>query len=159
MNTNYILMCREAKELQEQWKPKPGDRIYNPMPSIHAKYNIDILNHYFKNENGGHDIERVLINENLSFLGYSTVQSESDIKTRFKWVPRIEDLQEIHYNAYLGQHVSTTEKSFHRWFWQEYNNKEKSCLENYDWNELWLCFVMNKVFDKKWNGQTWEVIK
>lgn len=167
MNTNYILMCREAVELQEQWEPKPGDRIYNPMPSIHAEYNIDILTHYHKNENGGHDIERVLINENLSFLGYSTVQSESDIKTRFKWVPRIEDLQEIlqKSNAPYFEEENLnmgTNLIYFLYHWtSDLLIKNPKCYELLinDLNIQWLCFVMETVYNKTWNGQIWEVIK
>lgn len=130
INETFISMCREAKEIQAVWVPKIGDKCFD----------IDDLN--------GLGIE--LVDEGDVFCN-----SQKDYWEGYIWVPRIEDLQEIHYNNYLGQHVSTTEKSFHRWFWQEYNNKEKSCLENYDWNELWLCFVMNKCFNKQWNGETW----
>lgn len=132
----YILMCREAKELQEDWKPKDGDSIWHNLKVGFVKFVKKHLHFII-----GDDIVRPMVKEEAI------------------WLPSQEDLQEIHYNSFLGQHISTTEKSFHRWFWQEYNNKEKSCLEQYDWNEIWLCFVMNKVYDKQWNGTTWETIK
>lgn len=78
------------------------------------------------------------------------------------WLPRQEDLQEIFQEAHgNGIHVSTVVNSFYRWFWDEYNNKQKDCCEQYDWNVLWLCFVMDRLYGKIWNSKTesWEVIE
>lgn len=134
MDEEYIKMCREATEIQEQWKPKSGDMFHfkaviNPFKPCMFRSDV-----------------------NNSIVSYSENNQLDKI-----WLPRQEDLQEIYMAPYKGGlHVSTMVNSFYRWFWDEYNNKVKSCLEQYDWNEIWLCFVMETCYSKRWTGETWE---
>lgn len=156
MNETYIRMCREAVELQEAWEPKPGDLIYNPYPSIHADYNVDILVNVKKTPSSNFhesefEIKRILLKEDdLSFHGTSKVESEMDIKTRFKWLPRQEDLQEIHNTtpALIKKFVDSNYLFFH--------DQQEHGFE--DWDLIWLCYVMYIVYDKTWNGTTWGAI-
>lgn len=124
MDETYIKMCKEAKEIQELWKPKKGDKA-------------------------------------LLDSGFIDYIDELWDKKGFTWLPRQEDLQEIFQEAHgNGIHVSTVVNLFYMWFWDEYNNKQKDCCEQYDWNVLWLCFVMERLYGKYWNSKTesWEVI-
>lgn len=134
MDTEYIEMCKSAVEIQEQWEPKEGDCVGN-------KSNLDY------DFTSSEDIEDV---KNSGMWMYGDY-----------WLPRQEDLQQIYLKPYKGGlHVSTMVNSFYRWFWEEYNNKIKSCLEQYDWNEIWLCFVMGTLYNKRWNSETkkWELV-
>jgi hypothetical protein len=131
MDNEYILMCKSATEIQKGWKPKGGNRF------------IDAWGHLRDCE---YDIEK---------------KSGSYLLTKQQgiFLPRQEDLQEIYLEPYKGGlHVSTMINTFYHWFWEEYNNKIKSCLEQYNWNEMWLCFVMESLYNKRWNTETkeWE---
>lgn len=139
MDEQYVKMCREAKIIQQEIDTLNKDEL-NFLWS-------DGYHVYIKHDDTDCCLERLKtpISENLS---------------EFK-IARQEDLQEIFQKAHgNGIHVSTIINSFYRWFWDEYNNKQKDCCEQYDWNVIWLCFVMDRLYGKRWNSKTesWEVI-
>ena len=139
MDETYIKMCKEAKEIQRGMDGLNKDELnFLWSEGYHVYIKFDDIDCCLKRL-------KTPISENLS---------------EFK-IPRQEDLQEIFQEAHgNGIHVSTVVNSFYRWFWDEYNNKQKDCCEQYDWNVLWLCFVMDRLYGKRWNSKTgsWEVI-
>ena len=153
MDETYIKMCKEAGEIQELWKPSDGDKIYTEYSEKDRKFAQE---HWKSNKKGFSSYVT-----NFEFLNNPNGTYEPYLKENNIWILRQEDLQEIFQEAHgNGIHVSTVVNSFYRWFWDEYNNKQKDCCEQYDWNVLWLCFVMERLYGKYWNSKTesWEVI-
>lgn len=164
MMDEYIKMCKEATEIQGAWKPKPGDYVYNPYPSIRAKSQIDVLIRAFKEEDE-FKFKRALLKEDGSYLGVTTVETELPLKKRFAWLPRQEDLQEIIVNEYehLGlKFYQRAEKGYEYMrlmdgFFMWYNSTNNDLFEQ-SIDTMWLRFTMEEVYNKQWNGKTWVKI-
>lgn len=158
-------MCREAVEIQEGWEPKPGDYVYNPYPSIRAKSQIDVLIRAFKEEDE-FKFKRALLKEDGSYLGVTTVETELPLKKRFAWLPRQEDLQEIllnnpPYNLSCDPKANTNPHSLLFYFYNRYKSLVSIEMMNKRPNitAYWLCFVMDTLYNKQWNGETWEKMR
>lgn len=157
MDEQYVKMCKEAKEIQESWKPKPGDYVYNPYPSIHADSQIDILIKAFK-EGGEFKFKRILLKEDSSYLGVTTVETELPIKKRFKWLPTQKDLQEI-YSIKNGEHdYRGSLEAMLEDFFLFVDSPDTDIPFNGSMDKMWLEFVMDYWYGKEWNQETekWE---
>jgi hypothetical protein len=147
MNSEYIMMCKSAKEIQDLWIPKPGDRLFNPYPSIHHKTRIEILV-----DIKGSLVKRIMLNEDCSYLGKIEVDIDNIIplNKRFTWLPRQEDLQNIVIPK-IGITLDLILEMFMRYFNEDYEFDS-------DLNKIWLCFVMQGIYNKKWKTETetWE---
>lgn len=140
MDDKYIEMCREAKEIQNNWKPKPGDAILD----------LDVINadSEFVTEYDIIDMDKCL--HGNFFEGYV-------------WLPRQEDLQKI-YMENQDCNMEYMTLRLRDWLhdkWLHYNSALNDILPDedqfyiLDWNTLWLCFVMETCYNKAWNGKTW----
>lgn len=140
MDEEYIEMCKKAELIQREMDSLNKDSLSVLWcDGYHVYIKFDDIDCYLKR------LKNPVSNNLFDFK-----------------IPRIEDLQEIFQKTYgNGIHVSTVENSFHDWFWRSYVEKQKDCSEQYDWNVLWLCFVMEKLFIKRWNSETksWELIE
>lgn len=133
MDELYIRMCQQAKEIRDTRKPKWA----NLKPGFE---DFEVVN-----DNEGN---RWYI-ETTSMEGY----------VLYTWLPRIEDLQEI----IKTERNITGEVSIlimfcdymKRDFKAGFTKGIKSIIVN-SMIELWLCFVMETVYHKRWNGTTWE---
>jgi hypothetical protein len=124
MISDYILMCKEAKEIQELWEPKVGDRIINkennPHPSFCLPYRDELK------------------------------------QDKFHWIPRQEDLQSLcmkYHDRYYTFDVLLDD------FCAGWNMPSPGLNESFD--EYWLLFTMDVLFDKEWNHETkkWQPIE
>jgi hypothetical protein len=142
MNSEYIEMCKSATEIQELWEPKIGDRVT-------YKGNVAFIDGFF----GTYDdsMEVTLINWEYS------LPEKLILLNKILWLPRQEDLQKI-YNDFVKGNGLALHHDFN-----EYVNKtttiakqklELSKLVEMDLTSLWLCFVMEKCFNKFWNAET-----
>jgi hypothetical protein len=132
----YIKMCKAATEIQEAWEPNPKD-LY-----------IDAFD----------DEKKKLV--------YNTTKEKIMGWNGIIWLPRIEDLMEMvlpEHMAELVPHttISTTFDfnrimSLEKWLGRSHEGPYKHNILTFNANELWLCFVMDILFNKSWSGMTWE---
>ncbi len=122
MDELFIRMCQEARELQEQWEAKPGDRAKYP------GYQVQFLDR-------GH-------------MDYYNFES-------LIWLPRQEDLQQIFRLKNGNPDDYWILKSFLVWF----SDLNFCHYRDVSINKLWLRYVMEFVYKKRWNGTTWEPLK
>lgn len=126
----YIKKCEKAVAIQENYKPNHGDWVYY---------------------NNMTDPEEMVVcagdewqNDQLRpWISYGTTYKESDTPTVY--LPRQDQLQEI----VIPKFSSQFEMMYA--FWKYYNKyPNKQSLESY-----WLDFVMEKLYEKRWNGEDW----
>lgn len=126
----YIKMSREAKEIQENWKKRELDRITD----------IDGTKQGYLTFNT-HWIARII--------------SSEDFLEEYIWLPRVDQLQEMLICKYPeGQCPSYKFRDMVREFYEFVEIQ----FNFYSMEELWLGFVMGKLYNKIWNGQDWEPI-
>ena len=132
----FVKMCREAVELQELWKPKSGDLyhyhgVINPLRPLMVKTDV---------HGGVMDWDRGEFFKNCF------------------WLPRQEDLQELfrHKNGNPDEYWIL--KSFLVWF-SHLTGYPTACPDReVSITQLWLQYVMETVYQKRWNGESWEEI-
>lgn len=140
----YIEMCRKAVKVQENWRAKSGDIFaYHSDNSFSDNFGLyvgdipgrNLKSRHFIRDAGG--IKKPL----------------KEIPTDLIWLPRQDDLQ--------GMVV--IEKS--EWFltgiatYDTYGfSKEIEYYSHFDsFEKLWLCFVMEKKYNKIWDGSEWVI--
>lgn len=139
MDELYIQMCREATEIQEL-RPKSS---------------------YFPPVKDGEVVSDIMGNR---WVSYDTSMEQYRV---LLWLPRQEDLQQI-YQKHKGLSFDCCYLQFKKWNPFHYNQKYTdhygnikifTIFETGSWTVLWLCFVMETVYHKVWNGTTWEPLK
>jgi len=130
----YILMCREAKEIQEGWEPKRGDQVsefagptsfpwaFPPrwkesFPTTHWLPKIE-------------DLMGMILPEHMAALVPITT-----ISTTFG------------FNRILA---------LERWLDCAHEGPYKHNISQFKANEIWLLFVMHTLYKKSWSGNAWE---
>lgn len=140
MDETYIQMAKEAVEIQEQWNVNIADKCV--LTESTGKFEVSTVN-------------------TVSTQRYLRVKKNP----RVAWLPRQEDLQKI-YKELKELSFDCCYKQFKRWDAFRYQQEEFehgqysfNIFETGSWEVLWLCFVMETCYNKRWNGNTWEVIK
>lgn len=136
-------MCREAVEIQEGWEPKSGDKIINQFG------NEDIIT--FINGHPHHWRIGTVETTKRRMLPQETNQND------LIYLPRQEDLQRIFRENTCINSPGDILFDFLQWFYLYYENKD-IILDSFSITTIWLCFVMETVYGKRWNGETWEAI-
>lgn len=133
MDKLYIQMCREAEEIRESWEPKSGDLYlgtwrYREKPKMTPPYEVD-----------------------------NTVIKWDKSRYEFCfWVPRQEDLQQIFRLKNGNPDDYWILKSFLVWF-SHLTGYPTACPDReVSITQLWLQYVMETVYKKRWNGTEWE---
>jgi hypothetical protein len=147
MNDKYILMCKEAKEIQNKWKPKEGDFV--TYWQEFANRIVPSSFEFLRKNNCGIIVEKE---------GHPIINCINVV-----WLPRQEDLQKI-YMENQDCNMEYMTLRLRDWLhdkWLHYNSALNDILPDedqfyiLDWNTLWLCFVMETVYGKVWDGKTW----
>ena len=129
ISKEYILMCEEAKEIQDLWNnPEVGDFTYNPPYSRWDSW-VGCV--------GDKDCYLVKNTENGSSI----------------WLPRQDQLQEM--IVTLGMSSATFLQTMANKVW----DSMQSCdyyLQFKSMEQLWLGFIMFEKYNKKWNGKDWR---
>lgn len=135
----YIKMCREAKKIQGMWKPAWGDFMYDDefMDKVVV---TNIRNQVYKEENVNRRREDIV------------------------WLPQQDQLQEmigLYYVAKIWKYDDNTYgmdvfKYNENIFWEspDFTMSEAGSME-----QLWLAYVIQEKYNKRWTGETWEEIK
>ena len=131
VSKEYIDMCRRAVEIQELWEPKSGDFTYLA------------------------DIQSVNI------FAYGQKKECSEI-----WLPRQDQLQGVvdwesrgengtYYQTYALKNWSSDQI-----YSMRYSNSDEAFNDKYDSLEkVWLAFVMDEKYGKKWEDGEWATKK
>ena len=147
MDPNYIKMVRSAVEIQGGWWPKDGDMFLFEDKDTEESF-IDYCPAYTS--------QKVETEEDKFHLNF--------YKENCIYLPRQEDLQKI-YKEKKELSFDCCYVQFKRWDAFRYQHERFEhglpyfeIFETGDWNVLWLCFVMETCYHKKWNmeTQTWE---
>jgi hypothetical protein len=118
-------MCERANEVQDLWKVENGDIVFWEITK-----SIKIITNNF------------------------TTTNFAD----FIWLPTQENLQEILQNYIQNNEVKGLEwgDSKNRFIIRLFAVFAETHLEFvYDFNSLWLLFIMEKIYRKIWNGKNW----
>lgn len=124
-------MCIANEDIQEGWVPKPG-HLYVPKEDS-VSYIPDAIP--------------------FCLMQKDCICHKENKFEEYFFIPRQEDLQEI-YNKNKGITTDLVIYAFKEYYETEYNWAD-------DFTMIWLCFVMEKVFNKQWNRklERWETIK
>lgn len=148
---NYVKMCERAMEIQEEWKKevRVGDIFVHGPSSVqwslvcekitvvqvsappYFSYRID-------HDIGGH----------WAFPNHETLT-----KGYFIWLPRQDQLQEV-----VANHVDSCQTILTNLYFEMttyYGFLENGWKSFTSGEQLWLAFVMKKMYGKAWNGQDW----
>ena len=131
----YIEMCEKAIEIQESWNPIDGDFACGKTRSLEK------INGIIK---GTIKIgEAKVYNKNCRFIANPALSV---------WLPRQDQLQDM-VSLDPGWLLMTGLDDFNDW-------EEGSGLvrerDNYNsMEQLWLAYVMEKKYNKTWNGKEW----
>lgn len=68
--------------------------------------------------------------------------------TQYTWLPRQEQLQNIYVDSYA---INCIVYQFNEW-WEKKGNYN---LFLKSMEQLWLAFVMKKIYNKTWDGEKW----
>jgi hypothetical protein len=126
-----------AKKIQKDWEPRQGDYIAIMVVSV---YTVEI-------------IERVLDDGKIYTMQNHKTPYEKNGTTKYSiiWLPRQDQLQELvrpEIIKYYSDDISYLHREFTRWLQDEQ-------LDFPTYEQLWLAFIMSKLFNKAWNGTNW----
>jgi len=141
---NYIKMCEQAEEIQALCSWEFSDRVATKVQLVpNAKYIPFIV---------GSNIYRVFLN-----IGYDM---DKDVaKDLCIWLPTQEQLQNILLYYYQcntdikGLKLGDSINLFMIKRFSDFANKNREIV--YDFNFLWLAFVMCEKYNKSWIGEKW----
>ncbi len=117
---------------------------------------MDTSKEYIKMCHKAEDIQKCFLKLNKKTEGRDTTYSPDLDQERFICLFRQDQLQEIilkpkydWYDSMKGKFKSL----YHALIWDFSNFAEGENLTSME--QLWLAFVMQEKFDKKWNGEDW----
>lgn len=128
----YVQMCRQAKEIQEQWKKELGDFVYNP--NCYTESKIQTI---FDGADGEYSASL-----NHIAPDYPDIMD-------ITWLPRQDQLQEIMGFSLLNFDITITLSEI----LEDIGFSEFSYCKSME--QLWLAFAMQRKFSKRWNGSAW----
>ena len=145
----YIKMCEKAEEIQRLWEPKFGDFVYG-VPDANGELGVSVVldTDYFDY------VEEKIIRVAVADIGNEWELSyEWFEKEKLTWLPTQHQLQD------LVSKINPKPK-----FWNTTNYllgrlwrfvKRHRCRYS-SFEELWLAFVMYKLYNKLWNADKHE---
>jgi len=141
----YIEMCKKATEIQKIWRPNHGDVFYieSEVMGNEVYYIGDVPNYYKENE---HD---------WSFSTHGCgCCSESLGHSNYTWLPRQDQLQDIHAYNYPKIDLYNLLYCFNAFLHGHSDQTRPHSPES-----LWLEFLMEKLYSKRWVNGEWEVVE
>lgn len=124
----YIKMCEKAEEITGKWNP-------------HCR--------------GQNDFWWAEVESDLNGRGICMKISEMGAKTKYIWIPRQDQLQEMvdDESSYPVSHQLLKIEAFFKTIdWWEGKDGDHGEIT---WEQLWLAFVMKEKFNKTWDGAKW----
>ncbi|MDM8524498.1 hypothetical protein QUF80_14105 [Desulfococcaceae bacterium HSG8] len=133
----YIRLCERATEIQQQWVQGKGDWFVSEDGSLKCCVSGEYESAIIKN-------------------GFRITKNKAGIirLSRYIWLPRLEQLMEIAQRR--GITYGNSAHVFYDWtkipYKEPYRLPEKIFLSV---EQLWLAFVMQLKYYKKWDGKKW----
>ena len=134
----YFQMCATALEIQ--------------------KYKINKTDYfeagdYFIEEMDEFDSSMVVISRGVS-------EMMNSVGYNITWLPRQDQLQQIFMDKQEVGKLHNSVIGFYNFCIRSRGYKKPSMLQKFNsLEQLWLSFVMEKVYNKVWKGKNWEAIK
>ena len=164
-STKYITMCKGAQYDVREYKPNfhIGDYIVEPND---ADLNIKLVNDYSLSSGGNTFCTAFYSDDTLIREWHNDVQpygllSYSDSLRKITWLPTIKQIYNIYTNYVKGEMYEkgalvVSLKHFNKWlnepYAYEYHDKPVyPLLVFHTYEQLWLGFIMHKIFKKQWN--------
>ncbi len=129
----YIKMCEKAEKIQKDWKKQ--------------RYNKRQLDIYWDGEE-------------IDYVSAFQSSAWNKIEKGSIWLPRQDQLQEMvreRTKCAVGEDVRLA-YMFHNWMTENDGGLfgfGKAILPNPSMGQLWLCFVMKELYQKRWIGDKW----
>lgn len=130
----YIEMCIKAKEIQEQWEPSLNDFAY---------LKDDLCDKRIVGINSCCDDE---------YSGTTDSIHYKKAKKDCWWLPTQEDLQKT-----AG--IKDGYDFVHSFVDKVFTERDYMYYRNMTPNQIWLAFVMERKWNKRWNSKDWIAIK
>ena len=140
--TKYIKMCKEAKEIQKDWKPKVGDYC------VCSRGMIGVLTSNKK--------QKVTYPDGNTGYAYVGVRLEDGALWSSRkpvWLPTQEQLQEIvTTNSASSYKDYELIEDFHLWFSDSFERLHfRPAVDDWAMSQFWLAYVMYKNYNKVWH--------
>ena len=134
----YILQCEKAVEIQDSWEPQNADIVKGDFVGYIQDWNTTLAS-----------LER--FSADIGIDGkYSWYKKEELI-----WLPTQVQLQEMYLNNRKYKiNCGQMSMFFEDWRHDELMRYGKD-LMNWSMGQLWLACVMQKKYNKVWNGEDW----
>lgn len=139
----YIEMYKEAKKIQNDWKPKDCDIAEMP----------EIIKFIF-NEIKSISFKRIV----APIKDWDFLKDINKIRKYFVWLPRQDELQEMLIPFKLPKNCESLGEDCHNlayYFGQFVLNRWCYCIKFKSMEQLWLAFVMWEKYKKVWDGEEW----
>ncbi len=130
----YVEMCEKAEEIQKLWRFENGDYLclkVDKIPYVHTTC-CEGCKWEIENE------------ENIWLPRQDQLQKMISNKCIIKWEP---EKYPLHLSAILEEYIDERIDDWDAQSWQP-DSMEK----------LWLLFVMEKEYNKVWNGTSWKLL-
>lgn len=159
----YIKMCESAKEIQKSWSPDIGDWFLNDFRGT-SGFSKDLEKQIWGDDKK--EWEKIqCLTYRSSIKDYVTV-SDSDgshtykadefFKHRHVWLSRQDQLQKMLLEKFSTVGLIYAFTNFvHDNEYELVGMEELQCVDMSSFEQLWIAFVMNKLYDKRWNDSEW----
>lgn len=135
----YQNMCKTASEIQALWQPGKGDFYISQESGIHC-WITETGDRHFRN-------------------GFGILREEDGVirlEQRY-WLPRQNQIMEL--AQVPGVPFRDMTFRFHEWAGNPYDRREDPERSLFITQEqLWLAFLMQIRFSKRWKGSDWESV-
>ena len=135
-SATYIQMCEKAGEIQRQWGQHHGDVFVTDTGKI--VYWVNKI----------HQLQRV----KSGFV----IDAKDEVITLSKvtWLPRQDQLIEMAQEA--GRSYGSVLQDFFKWADTPYETDAQPAKKIFlSMEQVWIAFVMQKNYGKKWKGSEW----
>jgi len=138
----YIKMCKEAKEIQKDWKPKVGDYC------VCSRRMIGILTSDKKQKVTYPDG-----NTGYAYVGVRLKDGALWSSRKPIWLPTQEQLQEMVTTNSASSHKDCELiEDFHLWFCEFFKRLySRPAVDDWIMNQFWLVYIMYKNYNKVWH--------
>ena len=138
----YVTLCEKAAEVQKQWRQEHGDVFVDEGGRITCWVS------------GVHDARSIRQGVRIKRSAEANVIRLQ----RVTWLPRLDQLIEL--AQVPGKRYERITQAFFDWTKQDYGympGEPRTIFASLE--QVWLAFVMQRKFDKGWDGLRWKRVR
>jgi len=149
----YIEMCEKAVDIQELY----GKSIKKEISESYGDFICEKGKIYVINEHSAVNIIKTwVLSTTINLKGLP--ESKRDlVGITYIWLPRQDQLQDMVFNTFINDKTRTLYTILI--CLENFEVENKIFSENWSMEQLWLAFVMQEKYNKKWNGKDWVKCK